>query len=157
MCSSDLASPQTDPLSRVARHNVFTRVRVESVKLFEISSFSAMVQRPRKKIPILPVPFVEIPLINDVLGLPLPGAKVYHRSTAIVSAIVVPTAADLAFGIEFLRDRAAVADKTYRNIGSLYQLPKPERALYEFNQRKARCFATSKDCSFTFQDLAPDR
>jgi hypothetical protein len=88
-------SPANDALSRVARHNVFTRVRVESLKMFEVSSFTALVQRPRNKVPILPIPLVEIPLITDLIGLPLPGAKVYHRSTAIVSALIVPTAQTL--------------------------------------------------------------
>ncbi|HEV2447380.1 MAG TPA: hypothetical protein VGS58_15725, partial [Candidatus Sulfopaludibacter sp.] len=151
------ASPQTDPLSRIARHNVFTRVRVESVKLFEISSFSALVQRPRKKVPLLP-PLVELPGINSVLGFPLPGAKVYHRSTAIVSAIVVPTAADLAFGIAYIRDRAAVSDNTYRTISSMFQLPRNEQRLYEFNRRKTRCLSTSaQNCAINFGDLPPDR
>jgi hypothetical protein len=35
----------------------------------------------------------------------LPAAKEYHNSTAIVSAIVVPTAADLAYGLTFQSDR----------------------------------------------------
>jgi hypothetical protein len=63
--------------------------------MFEVSSFTALVQRPRNKVPILPIPLVEIPLITDLIGLPLPGAKVYHRSTAIVSALIVPTAQTL--------------------------------------------------------------
>ncbi len=93
-----------DNLSRVARHNTTTRVRVESLKLFEVSSFSAMLQRPRSRIPIVP-PLFEVPYFGSFLGLPRTGAKEYHRSTAIVSAIIVPTAADLAYGIDFSGDR----------------------------------------------------
>lgn len=93
-----------DTLSRIAKHDVSTRVRVESTKLFEVSAFSAMLQRPRSKFPIVP-PFFEVPYFGSFIGWPIPGAKVYHRSTAIVSAVIVPTAADLAFGIEFTDDR----------------------------------------------------
>ncbi len=165
------ANSQTDPLSRVARHNVFTKVRVESVKLFEVSSFSALVQRPRTKVPIIP-PLVEIPLIGDLIGLPLPGAKVFHRSTAIVSAIIVPTAADLGFGIEFADDRAVVGqgvDRAFRTISSFHQLPWQQQRLPQFNQVKATCFATNAkraiggavtvlDCkNLTFANLPPDR
>src|SRR5262249_49097701 len=35
-----------DDLSRIGRHTTNTRVRVESLKLFEVSSFSALLQRP---------------------------------------------------------------------------------------------------------------
>jgi hypothetical protein len=93
-----------DALSRIAKHDVSTRVRVESLKLFEVSAFSAMLQRPRSKFPIVP-PFFEVPYFGSFIGWPLNGAKVYHRSTAIVSAVIVPTAADLAFGIDFGADR----------------------------------------------------
>jgi hypothetical protein len=93
-----------DNLSRVARHNTSTKVRVESLKLFEVSAFSAVLQRPRSRFPIIP-PFFEIPYFGSLVGIPLSGAKEYHRSTAVVSAVIVPTAADLAYGIDFSADR----------------------------------------------------
>lgn len=96
----------TDNLSRMAKHTTETKVRLESAKLFEISTFTALLQRSRKNFPLLP-PFVEIPYINSILSLPLPGAKEYHISTAIMSAVVVPTAADLASGLVFTDDRVA--------------------------------------------------
>jgi hypothetical protein len=91
-------------LSRVAKHDTSTRVRVESIKLFEVSSFSAILQRSRPRFPLIP-PFVELPYIGTIAGIPLPAAKEYHNSTAILSAIVVPTAADLAYGLTFQSDR----------------------------------------------------
>ena len=90
--------------SRVANHDVTTRVRVESVKLFEVSSFSAVVQRSRSRFPLLP-PFVEIPYIGTIAGIPMPGAREYHASTAIISAMVVPTAADITYGLRFMFDQ----------------------------------------------------
>lgn len=91
-------------LSRVANHDVATRVRVESIKLFEVSSFAAMLQRSRPRFPLVP-PFVELPYIGTIAGIPLPAAKEYHSSTAVMSAIVVPTAADLAYGLAFRADQ----------------------------------------------------
>lgn len=96
----------SDNLSRMAKHTTETKVRLESAKLFEISTFTALLQRSRKNFPLIP-PFVEIPYINSILSLPLPGAKEYHMSTAIMSAVVVPTAADLASGLVFTDDRVA--------------------------------------------------
>ena len=95
--------------SRVATHDTVTRIRVESVKLFEVSSFSAIVARSRSKFPLLP-PFVEIPYIGTIAGIPLPGAKEYHGSFAIMSAIVVPTAADIGVGLKFLFDQVLDGD-----------------------------------------------
>ena len=118
-----------DTLSRVAKHDVSTRVRVESLKLFEISAFSATLQRPRSKFPVVP-PFFEVPYFGSFIGWPLPGAKVYHRRTRlIVSAVIVPTAADLAFGIDFGADRLCDEDGCHRanspkDFGASFSLPK---------------------------------
>jgi hypothetical protein len=89
--------------SRIATHDVTTRVRVDSVKMFEISSFTAIVQRAHSRFPLLP-PFVEIPYIGTFAGIPLGAAKEFHSSTAILTANVVPTAADLAFGLRYESD-----------------------------------------------------
>lgn len=97
----------SDNLSRVAKHTTETKVRLESAKLFEISTFTALLQRSRRNFPLVP-PFVELPYINSMVSLPRSGAKEYHISTAIMSAIVVPTAADLASGLVFTNDRIAL-------------------------------------------------
>jgi hypothetical protein len=134
-----------DTLSRIAKHDVSTRVRVESLKLFEVSAFSAMLQRPRSKFPILP-PFFEVPYFGSFLSWPLPGAKVYHRSTAIVSAVIVPTAADLAFGIDFGADRLCDEEgchraKSPRDFGNL--------PLRNFHKAMVECFASSGITPYT--------
>jgi hypothetical protein len=90
--------------SRVANFDTTTRIRVESVKLFEFASFSAVVERSRQKFPLLP-PFVEIPYIGTLIGVPITGAKEYHSSMAVMSAMVVPTAADIAYGLRFTMDQ----------------------------------------------------
>jgi hypothetical protein len=106
--TKDKSNSSPDQLSRVAQHTINTKVRLESIKLFEISSFTAMLERSRKNFPLLP-PFFEVPYIGSFISLPLPGAKEFHRSTAVMSAIVVPTAADLANGLAFNNDRLAVS------------------------------------------------
>jgi hypothetical protein len=90
-------------LSRVASHNITTHVRVDSLNLFEISSMTAILRAGRTKFPLLP-PFVEIPYIGTLVGIPLRDAKSYHTSTAILSAVVVPTASDLASSLRFRSD-----------------------------------------------------
>jgi hypothetical protein len=134
-----------DSLSRVAKHDVNTRVRVESLKLFEVSAFSALLQRPRSKFPIVP-PLFEVPYFGSFIGWPLPGAKVYHRSTAIVSAVIVPTAADLAFGIDFSADRFCMEDGCHkahspRDFGTL--------PLRNFHKAMVQCFASGGQTPYT--------
>jgi hypothetical protein len=117
MTTQDQAEPtiysngksEADNLSRVAQHSTQTKVRLESAKLFEISSFTAMLQRSRRNFPLLP-PFVEIPYIGSIFSVPIPAAKEYHSSTAIMSAVVVPTAADLANGLVFKDDLVAAVN-----------------------------------------------
>jgi len=109
-----------DNLSRVATHDTTTKVRVDSLKLFDVSSFSAMLQRPRSKFPILP-PLFEVPYFGSLISFPIPGAKVYHRSTAIISAVIVPTAADLAYGIDFAADR--ICEKASEEYGAAFGEP----------------------------------
>jgi len=152
---SQTGSTDNDYTSRVARHNVASRVRVESVKLFDVSTFTAMVQRPRTKLPIVP-PFIEIPLISSLLSVPLPAAKIYHASSAIVSAIIVPTAADLGYGIVFQDDRAVFREDknfsrlpyTLRVLTERSQLPETA-PVGEFHQAMVKCLATSGAIAFT--------
>jgi hypothetical protein len=145
--------------SRVANHDTTTRVRVDSIKLFEVSSFSAIVERSRSRFPLLP-PFVEIPYIGTFAGIPLGSAKEFHSSTAIVSAYVVPTAADIAYGLHFVSDLVAdglnpgpcsffkgsagpdVSNAClFRRIYSLQDVGE-QQPIREFNKNITRCFAT---------------
>lgn len=145
--------------SRIASHDTATRVRVDSIKLFEVSSFSAIVERSRSRFPLLP-PFVEIPYIGTFAGIPLGSAKEFHSSTAILSAYVVPTAADIAYGLRFVPD--LVVDGLNPGPCSLYPGAAgpdvPQACLFRkalsvrdfnrqpiqgFNRRIIRCFATN--------------
>ncbi len=95
-------------LSRVGSHNTTSRIRVDSIRIFDVSSYAAVLERAHSRFPLLP-PFVEIPYIGTILGIPLPPATEYHSSTALLSAMIVPTAADLAAGLVFRQDEVVDA------------------------------------------------
>jgi hypothetical protein len=144
--------------SRVSNHDTATRVRVDSVKLFEVSSFSAIVQRSKTRFPLLP-PFVEIPYVGTLLGIPLSAAKEFHSSTAVLSAVVVPTAADIAYGLKFVSDLQVDGDGgacSYVKASAGMDAAKPckfRKALSQkdlnqapirmFNKAMVRCLATA--------------
>ncbi len=182
--SNPPANNTTGPdLSRTSRHDVTTHVRVDSLKLFEISTMTAILRAGRTKLPLLP-PFVEIPYIGTLVGVPLPQAKSYHSSTAILSAVVVPTASDLAGSLRFRSDlvlmplRSGTTAPTACNLsfhrklepnGDLGPVCHVRRAtsmedlggrsrLIEFNRQMVECYANgNSNClSLTFdQILAP--
>ncbi len=152
--------------SRVASHDTTTRVRVDSIKLFEVSSFSAIVERSRSRFPLLP-PFVEIPYIGTFAGIPLGAAKEFHSSTAIISAYVVPTAADIAYGLRFVSDLivdgvspgpcsffkgASGPDVTnaclFRKMFSLRDVG--TQTIREFNKNMTLCFANNPSAEGCF-------
>jgi hypothetical protein len=167
----------TDPAvntSRIANHDTTTRVRVDSMKLFEVSSFTAIVERSRSRFPLLP-PFVEIPYIGTFAGIPLGAAKEFHSSTAVLSAYVTPTAADIAFGLRFASDLlvdalnpgrcsfyqgAAGPDVAkvclFRKVLSLQDVD--HAPIRNYNKELIRCFATdssSTGCQGVTFDRVP--
>jgi hypothetical protein len=99
----DDSSSAADTTSRIAGDMVQTNVRVDSLKVFEISSFSGSLSRGKKPIPLLP-PFVELPVIGSFIKYKPRPSTVYHRSFAIVSATIVPTATDMLLSLRFHRD-----------------------------------------------------
>jgi hypothetical protein len=120
-------TPSDENLSRVAKHNVNTMVRVDSQKLFEVSSFAAALVHGRS-VPLVP-PFVDLPYIGNLARLRLSPSTVYHRSFAIVSAVIVPTAADLANMIEFSEDLEQVpsALKKAQRLEAKITTPQPPK------------------------------
>jgi hypothetical protein len=150
---------------------------VDSVKLFEVSSFSAIVERSRSRFPLLP-PFVEIPYIGTFAGVPIGAAKEFHSSTAVLSAYVMPTAADIATGLRFSPDIVVDALNPgtcsfYKNAAgpevkniclfrkalSLHDLRgATELPIGNFNKQLVRCFATEtagKGCEGVTFDRVP--
>ena len=141
-----------DNLSRVARHDTSTTVRVDSLKIFDVSSLSAVLERSRSRFPLLPVPGLELPYFGTLLGLPLPASKEYHSSTAVLTAEVVPTAGDLAISAEFQADRILV--KCQAGQGGFCTRPaKSTRDFFDqpiaaFHRNMMQCLASgTEDCS----------
>ncbi len=162
--SSSSGSSSSGPnLSRVSSQSVSTHVRVDSLNLFEISSMTAILRAGRTKFPLLP-PFVEIPYIGTLVGIPLKEAENFQTSTAIISAVVVPTASDLANGLRFRSDLVleplenASGDQScqlggatpachVRQAASMQELGGRAR-LVEYNHEMVQCYASgATDCS----------
>lgn len=117
-------TPQSNApdISRVANHDTTTRVRVDSIKLFDVSTLTAQLQKSRARFPLLP-PFVEIPYIGTFIGVPLPSAKEFHSSTVVLSTIIVPTAADIALGLSFDLDRFVDSNGASRCVWNTTGMP----------------------------------
>jgi len=128
--AGDSSSSNFDDTSRVAGHMVQTNVRVDSLKLFEISSFTGSITRGRRPYPLLP-PLVELPLIGSFVKYQPNPVTVYHRSFAVVSATIVPTASDMVNGLRFHLDL---------NKDGL-RMPKPPKGAILFHQQMVNCIA----------------
>jgi len=96
-------------VSRFGKGDTTTRVRVDSLKLFDVSSFATELEVPKKRFPLLPVPMLEMPYFGSILSIPVRPAREFHSSMAVMSAIVIPTAADLAFTTRFVGDKLVAA------------------------------------------------
>jgi hypothetical protein len=98
--SSNLSSQTAqndDYASRVSDHKVSTRVRVDSLNLFNLSTMESVLARGKS--PWRPIdPWLEIPVLGEVVRVPRKPAITYHRSFIFIDALVVPTSADLANG-----------------------------------------------------------
>jgi hypothetical protein len=114
---------QNDTTDRITNHKVTTTVRVDSLKLFEISTLSSKMSRGRDPIPLLP-PFVQLPYIGSFASYKPKPSLAYHQSFAIVSATILPSAADLINGLRFRDDHTLTADQTE---GAVNALPVKER------------------------------
>ena len=157
------SSSSNDNLSRVAKHNTTTKMRIESLRIFEISAFSAKLLRSRPRFPLLPLPGLEVPYIGSLVGFPRTPAVEFHNSLAVLSAIVVPTAADLAYGARYEADRILIPDDAEpdlcRNAGpegctrypvSLSDLPGVQR----FHQKLINCLSTRRSSAIRVFDTA---
>jgi len=172
-------------VSDVSQHDVTTHVRIDSIRLFDISSLTAIVNKGRDKLPLLP-PFVEIPYIGTLVGIPLSAAREYHSSNAVLSAVIVPTATDIAYSLRFTADRilqndnamasTATARWTIRKAASMSDFG--SEPVLEFHKIKLHCISTlssspypvgmsssmdslpltpSSSCqNITFDDVLPD-
>jgi len=92
------STSKTDDLnSRVSQHTVDTKVRVDSLKLFKVSTLGSTLARGRQPWELLDP--VRIPLLGPLVKVPRAPTEVYSQSMVFVDTFVVPTAADLGFGV----------------------------------------------------------
>jgi hypothetical protein len=84
-----------DLSSRVSNHHVKSHVRLESLKLFELSTLDSTLARGRAPWKLAD-PYLEIPVLGELVQKPRHPDLIRQRSVLFLSAVVVPTAADLA-------------------------------------------------------------
>jgi hypothetical protein len=97
------STPTDDLNSRVTKHSIQTKIRVDNFKLFEVSTMRSLVARGQK--PWKPFdPVVEIPLLGYLVNRPKHPLSVYTQSLIFIDALVVPTAIDLGYGVAITGD-----------------------------------------------------
>jgi hypothetical protein len=140
-----------DFLDRVADHHVITRVRVDSLKLFQVSALTMEIthKSPRKCFwnPFCATWegfFGSIPGFGRV-GQYTPAPKtVDNRSVAVVRAVIVPTSMDLGLGLRFVEDRivdpvtdTAVKAKSIEQVGE---------GIFIYHTRLIECISSDSGC-----------
>jgi hypothetical protein len=166
--SVNSAAATQDTLDRVATHSVSDTVRVQSLKLFDLSTLSMEITHPLTPtcVPVADdqpwkafsivaaVPFsVPCAVWRSVFGsLPVAGrlftwprapVTVDNRSVAIVRAVVVPTAMDLGEALNYESDRVLdpIIDTT-QTLSSIGQLGWRVR---QFHRLMMRCVVARTD------------
>jgi len=100
-----------DLANSVANYSVKTKVRVDSLKLFQVSSLSMELTHAQSPVPIPVVGwaweavFGMVPVMKDFMVIPRAPKTVQNRAIAVVRAVVVPTAMDLGLSLPFRGDR----------------------------------------------------
>jgi hypothetical protein len=134
---------QKDLVDRVADHHVTTHVRVESLKLFQVSAFTMELSHPQLGWPVPVVGwaweaiFGTTPGLNKLFRLPPYSKTEDNRSVAIVRAVVVPTAMDLGLSLPFEADR--VRDPITDTADSLNTVAQAGGRLRPFHNKLIAC------------------
>jgi hypothetical protein len=90
------------PMSRISQHDVTTNVYVDSLDLFDLSTFAnqATVNGGRGYVPLIgPVwqnLFEDLPVIGHLFSWKKPPATRYHQSLVVVNSAITPTAMGIA-------------------------------------------------------------
>jgi hypothetical protein len=123
------ASTTSDDLnSRVAAHSVNTHVRLDSLRLLELSTMSSVLARSQP--PWRPFdPVIEIPGLNMIVKHPRKAKEVYTQSLVFLDAMVVPSAADLGDGVPFHSDKIVDRDSASKGSSSESEKKPPLKRL----------------------------
>ncbi|MGA7793855.1 MAG: Ig domain-containing protein [Candidatus Acidiferrales bacterium] len=134
----------------VANYNTQTRVRVDSLKLFQVSSLSMDLTHPQSTVPVPVVGwayeavFGTVPWMKDhILAIPREPLTVQNRSVAVVRAVVVPTAFDLGLSMPFRSDH--IEDPISQTSKSLSSVAQTNNKLAEFHKKFIACILKGED------------
>lgn len=132
-----------DLANSVANYSVQTKVRVDSLKLFQVSSLSMDLTRPQSSVPVPIIGwaweavFGSVPVMKEVLEFPRGPKTIQNRSIAVVRAVVVPTAMDLGLSIPFRDDR--ITDPVTGTSESFSSSAQTSNKFQEFHQELMNC------------------
>jgi hypothetical protein len=132
-------SSTDDMNSRVSQHTVDTHVRIDSLKLFKVSTLSSTLARGQS--PGKPFdPIFEVPVLGYLVKWPRKPEVMYAQSLVFVDAGLVPTAADLGNGVPAMKDQMEVALGRYQMAQKLTDLPNQlgDRIL-QYHQQIVNC------------------
>jgi hypothetical protein len=147
--SVNSAITQADILNRVADHQVTTNVRVESLKLFEVSSFTMELTHPQRPmaIPVIGQAweglFGTMPVADRLFHIPLNPTKIDNRSIAIIRAVVVPTAMDFGESMGFESDR--VWDPSTDSTDPMFSVQQIGGRIRPFHKHLMTCITSGTD------------
>jgi hypothetical protein len=170
-----------DTLDRVATHAVSDIVRVQSLKLFDLSTLSMEITHPltptcvpmaddgaaRVASYIAAVPFSvpcavwrsvfgSMPIAGRLFEWPRSPITVDNRSLAIVRAVVVPTSMDLGEALNYESDR--IYDPITRTTQALSSIQQLGWRARQYHRLKMQCMVrdTTAGCWRTLSDTPED-
>jgi hypothetical protein len=108
--------------SRVSQHSVNTHIRVDSLRLFKVSTMNSTLARGQAPWKFID-PLFEVPLLGQVIKRPRKPEIVDTQSMIFVDAVVVPTAADLGTGVPIIEDQLDLGNQRFVRFHSLNDLP----------------------------------
>jgi hypothetical protein len=166
--SVNTATVSQDLLNRVAQHLVTDTVRVQNLKLFDLSTFSMEITHPKTPacLPLdnddgtvktvfyyatfpVAVPcvvwrsvFASVPVAGRLFEWPRQPETVDNRSVAIIRAVVVPTAMDIGESLDFESDR--VLDPVTHITESLSSVGQLGWKVRQFHRLMMECVLNDK-------------
>jgi hypothetical protein len=142
-----------DLANSVANFNVQTKVRVDSLKLFQISSLSMDLTHAETSVPVPVVGWVyeaifgTVPWMKDhILAVPRDPKTILNRSVAVIRAVVMPTAMDLGLSMPFSDDD--LHDPVTESKKSLSSLAQTSNTFLQFHRKLMHCILEDlNDCT----------
>jgi hypothetical protein len=133
-----------DLANSVASYTVKTQVRVDSLKLFPISSLSIDLTHAQTSVPVPIIGwayeaiFGTVPWMKDhILAIPRAPETVQNRAVAVVRAVIAPTAMDLGLSMPFRDD--SVGDPISLSSKSFSSEGQTNNKLEEFHKQLIVC------------------